>query len=158
MGLIEETVEKQLTRTTVEAEELSAGVLEHFDLAQERFRRARPRIIEMQRRFTILDKGLGLDGKPRTIEGCQTFEEWCIKVLGKPASVVFYLLRGGPKVHEPKAKTDEIHSLNFTSGEKRSLELLFKRYLGDDPSREARKSFLHKTLEVYLSGLLSDEQ
>ena len=158
MGVVEDAVRKQEERTEVSSAQLSEDAVEDFEISLLWFRRLQPRIEEMRRRFKLLPKGKTLAGNYETIENCRSFEEWCERVLHKPAKVVCYLLQGGPTESKaPREKTDEIRSLSFTKEERKRLAVLFKTCLGDASTQKERKAFLRKTFGEYLDALLKGD-
>jgi len=152
----QEAIRKQETREEVSNEALGAEALQDFEAYLIGFRRLRPRIEEMQKRFKTLPKDSKVGGAPQTIEGCTTFKQWCEEVLGKPVGVVYFLLRGGPKEKEsaPTEPSNELMYLKFNKDERKALWVLFATHLNPDATKKDKEELLHTLFAEMLNTIV----
>lgn len=155
MTHINEVMSKLENRETVGSQVLVDEAIEDLEIGLLSLRRLQPRIEEVRRRFKLLSKDHRVDGSVETIDGCKTFEEWCLRKTGKSAKVIAFLLRGGPAQKEPKEKkeTNVVSFLKFTKAELGKLEVFFQAYLGSESTKEDREEILHKSFLEYLNAL-----
>jgi hypothetical protein len=89
-------------RTSLDDDTLGACIEEYGGGALLTLKMCMPLVDEMKRRFKILDRKKQVNGTYKTIRGCQTFQEYCQKVLHRTEQAVYLMLRGGtPKASEP---------------------------------------------------------
>ena len=161
MQFSEDAVKEQQTRTEETSEVLSDKIRFDFEMGLEEFRKLEPRILETRRRFQLLSKDKRQDGKLPSIEGCLTFKEWCMKVLGRPEKVVMYLLQSDSENKEHIEKVGNVTSFSFTKGEQKRVDallLIHARRLGRLLSRKEQKQILHEEFGLFLNVYEGEEQ
>lgn len=94
-------------RTSLDDNTLGACIEEYGSGALLTLKMCMPLVDEMQRRFKNLDRKKGVNGKYNTIRGCQTFQEYCQKVLHRTEQAVYLMLRGGMPKSSKISKADK---------------------------------------------------
>jgi hypothetical protein len=79
-------------RYEVSPEELSEFVSANFGGNLLTLRQLEPYITEVKRRFRLLPRKAGIDGKYKVIAGHRSFKSWCQGVLGRTDRTVRYML------------------------------------------------------------------
>ena len=82
-------------RENMTDESLTQYAKDHFSGSLLSLRQLEPLIREIKRRFRILPRKLGVDGKRKMIFDCVRFRDWCQQVLGRSDRSVRYMLAGG---------------------------------------------------------------
>lgn len=94
-------------RTSLNDDTLGACIEEYGGGALLTLKMCMPLVDEMKRRFKNLDKKKGVNGKYNTIRGCQTFQEYCQKILHRTEQAVYLMLRGGTPKSSETSKADK---------------------------------------------------
>jgi hypothetical protein len=92
------------TRTEMDGEVLGEYIERNWDLAVGNVSGLMSLVKEMKRRFKLLDRKKGVDGKYKTIRGFTSFDGWFTSFTGKSRRLAYYLLESEEQKHKRNAE------------------------------------------------------
>jgi hypothetical protein len=108
------------------SEELANFVQTNFGGNLLTLRQLEPYITEIKRRFRVLPRKPGVDGRFKTISGQRNFKNWCRAVLNRTDRCVRYMLAKS-RNEAPRSKAESISAvqrcINYIQRQKLSKEI-----------------------------------